>query len=147
VCIFRDQYTPLTATGFSIYGLSRDSGKANTNFKEKQKLPYSLLCDPKATLITAIGLSKEGSKTTRGVFVIDKSGKVLAAQPGSPSGTFEIVEKLVKNGEAADEKDASVPATNGANSAKKEDAAKAEVAAQVADTAERLDSGEKTAAA
>jgi peroxiredoxin Q/BCP len=71
-CLFRDSYTPLTATGFSIYGLSTDSPKANTTFKEKQKLPYELLCDPSSTLIAAIGLKKSPSGTQRGVFVIDK---------------------------------------------------------------------------
>lgn len=139
-CMFRDQYTDLTATGFSIYGLSKDSPKLNTTFKEKQKLPYPLLCDPSATLITAIGLKKAPASTTRGVFVIDKSGKVLAAQPGSPAGTVEIVKKLVGGGTATPKTEA--PAANGVNNANKEDIAQADVAAQVADTAEKLDSNE-----
>lgn len=149
VCLFRDSYTPLTATGFSIYGLSTDSPKANTTFKEKQKLPYSLLCDPKATLISKIGLKKSPSGTQRGVFVVDKSGKVLAAQPGGPAATVEVVKKLVgSSGVGADsEKEEVKPATNGANGASepeasKEDIAKANVAAEVANTAEKLDSNE-----
>ncbi len=81
-CLFRDEYTSLTATGFSIYGLSTDSPKSNTTFKTKQNLPYALLCDPKATLIAAIGMKKSPSGTTRGVFVVDKSGKVEAVGPG-----------------------------------------------------------------
>ena len=72
----------LTATGFSIYGLSTDSPKSNTTFKTKQKLPYTLLCDPKAVLISAIGMKKSPSGTIRGVFVIDKVGKVQAAASG-----------------------------------------------------------------
>ncbi|KAM7207574.1 AhpC-TSA domain containing protein [Naviculisporaceae sp. PSN 640] len=95
-CLFRDRYTPLTASGLSIYGLSTDSPKANTTFKEKQKLPYPLLCDPSASLIGAIGLKKAPKGTTRGVFVIDKSGKVLAAEPGGPDGTVAVVEKIVE---------------------------------------------------
>ncbi|RDL38071.1 AhpC-TSA-domain-containing protein [Venustampulla echinocandica] len=159
-CIFRDQYTPLTSTGFSIYGLSKDSPKANTTFKQKQKLPYPLLCDPSATLISAIGLKKAPAGTTRGVFVIDKSGKVLAAQPGSPTGTVDIVEKLVKSGsstasepsedkEEKPETEAVAPAANGvgAHGPSKDDVAQAEVASQVADTAEKLDSNEETPAA
>lgn len=132
--MFRDQYTPLTATGFSIYGLSKDSPKANTSFKEKQKLPYPLLCDPSATLISAIGLKKAPAGTTRGVFVVDKSGKVLAAEPGGPAATVDVVKKLVGGGAGA------APAANGVNGASKEGVEKAEVAAQVADTAEKLDS-------
>ncbi|KAK0652987.1 thioredoxin-like protein [Cercophora newfieldiana] len=103
VCLFRDSYTPLTASGLAIYGLSADSPKANTTFKEKQKLPYPLLCDPSATLIGAIGLKKAPKGTTRGVFVVDKTGKILAAQPGSPDGTVAVVKKIVESLGAAEE--------------------------------------------
>ncbi|EME44348.1 hypothetical protein DOTSEDRAFT_71998 [Dothistroma septosporum NZE10] len=129
-CLFRDSYEPLTATGLSIYGLSTDSPKSNTTFKTKQKLPYPLLCDIKATLIAAIGFKKAPRGTTRGVFVVDKSGKVLAAEPGGPAPTVEVVKKLVTaaGGDAGAE---------GVRSA--EDRAKAETASEVADTAEKLD--------
>ncbi|KAF5869465.1 putative merozoite capping protein-1 protein [Botrytis fragariae] len=94
VCAFRDSHPTLLLTGYTVYGLSKDSPKSNTTFKTNQKLPYTLLCDTKASLISAIGL-KNAKGTTRGVFVIDKSGKVLAAQAGSPKGTLELVEKLI----------------------------------------------------
>ena len=87
--------------------------------------------------------------------MIDKSGKVLAAEPGSPAGTVEVVEKLVGKGDsaapalvtepvAAEEPKPEVAANgiNGTNGATKEDIAQADVAAQVADTAEKLDSNE-----
>jgi len=135
--LFRDSYTNLTSTGFSIYGLSKDSPKANTTFKTKQNLPYPLLCDPSATLIGAIGLKKAPSGTQRGVFVIDKSGKVLAAEGGGPAATVEVVKKLVAGGATE---------TNGTNGAKAEDISQANVAADVADTAEKLDSKETATA-
>ncbi|TFB07644.1 Peroxiredoxin DOT5 [Trichoderma ghanense] len=96
VCLFRDSYEPLTADGLAIYGLSTDSPKANTTFKEKQKLPYPLLCDPQATLIGAIGLKKQPKGTQRGVFVINKEGKVLVAEPGGPAATADRVKALVE---------------------------------------------------
>ncbi|PTB68572.1 AhpC-TSA-domain-containing protein, partial [Trichoderma citrinoviride] len=96
VCLFRDAYEPLTADGLAIYGLSTDSPKANTTFKEKQKLPYPLLCDPQATLIGAIGLKKQPKGTQRGVFVINKEGKVLVAEPGGPAATADRVKALVE---------------------------------------------------
>lgn len=96
-CLFRDQYSSLTSTGLSIYGLSKDSTKANTNFKTKQKLPYPLLCDPSSTLIKAIGLSKAPSGITRGVFVVDKKGKVLAIQAGGPASTVNVVKNLTES--------------------------------------------------
>jgi len=139
VCLFRDSYTPLTATGFSIYGLSKDSPKANTTFKTKQNLPYPLLCDPSATLIQAIGLNKTGG-ATRGVFVVDKEGKVLASEPGGPAATMEVVKKLVGVGAVPAAAEEKKPESNGVNGATKEDIIQADTAAQVADTAEKLDS-------
>ncbi|KAK1756856.1 peroxiredoxin DOT5 [Echria macrotheca] len=114
-CLFRDAYAPLTATGLAIYGLSTDSPKANTTFQDKQKLPYPLLCDPAATLIAAIGLKKTPKGTTRGVFVVDKSGKVLAAEPGGPEATVAVVKRVVEQlagpgaGEAAAVEEAAAP--------------------------------------
>ncbi|KAI1506955.1 Merozoite capping protein-1 [Pyrenophora tritici-repentis] len=122
--------TPLTATGYSIYGLSSDSPKANTTFKTKQKLPYTLLCDPAQSLISAIGFKKAPKGTTRGVFVVNKEGKVLAAEPGGPAATVEVVKKLVGNKEE-------VPSKK-----QVEDQEMAETADEVADTAAKVDSKE-----
>ncbi|KAM3072303.1 thioredoxin peroxidase dot5 [Clarireedia jacksonii] len=166
VCFFRDSYSSLTVTGYSIFGLSKDSPNDNTKFKTKHELPYPLLCDTSSTLISAIGLKKAPSSTIRGVFVIDKSGKILAAEPGSPAGTLQVVEKLIgsaaaepiteteatekpKAEETTEEKveekpeEAAAPEINGTNGVSKEDAAVADVAADVADTAEKLDSTEE----
>ncbi|KAJ5281356.1 hypothetical protein N7478_006728 [Penicillium angulare] len=103
-CLFRDNYKHLTSTGLTIYGLSADSPKANTTFQTKQKLPYPLLCDPSATLIAAVGLKKAPKGTTRGVFAVDKKGKVLLSESGGPDATVDAVQKLI----------ASVPKVDGA---------------------------------
>ena len=42
-CLFRDSYAPITGASFAVYGLSTDSGKANTTFVNKNSLPYPLL--------------------------------------------------------------------------------------------------------
>ncbi|KAI6714331.1 hypothetical protein PZA11_007822 [Diplocarpon coronariae] len=147
-CLFRDQYEPLTATGFSIFGLSKDSPKANTNFKTKQNLPYPLLCDSNSSLIGAIGLKKAPASTARGVFVVDKSGKVLASEAGGPAATVEVVKRLVASGDAAaaspaasvvaePKSEAPVNGTNGASLGPE-----AESAAHVSETAAKLDSDE-----
>ncbi|KAI1389776.1 AhpC-TSA-domain-containing protein [Hypoxylon trugodes] len=132
-CLFRDSYEPLTKGGLAIYGLSTDSPKANTTFKTKQNLPYSLLCDPSATLIDAIGFKKAPKGTTRGVFAVDKTGKVLLAEPGGPAATVDAVKKLVAESdgvttkeETADEKSEENPAeetkaTNGEAAQEKKD--------------------------
>lgn len=74
--------------------------------------------------------------------MIDKSGKVLAAEPGSPGGTLEVAKKVT-----AAAKPASEPVANGANGATKEDIALAKAADEVADTAEKLDGDEAKPAA
>jgi len=158
-CLFRDSYAPLTSTGLSIYGLSADSPSANTNFKEKQSLPYPLLCDPNFTLISAIGL-KSLKGTARGVFVVDKAGKVLAKEQGGPQATVDVVQGLVGSSgataapavEPETAKEEAKPAANGINGGApaaeptKEDVDKANVAADVADTAEKLDNKGTTVA-
>ncbi|KAM5449628.1 thioredoxin peroxidase dot5 [Microsporum audouinii] len=95
-CAFRDDYTNLTSTGLSIFGLSGDSPKANTTFKTKQKLPYPLLCDPSFKLIGAFGLKKAPKGTVRGVFAVNKEGKVLLRTPGGPEKTLNLVQELIK---------------------------------------------------
>ncbi|KAJ9619650.1 hypothetical protein H2203_008432 [Taxawa tesnikishii (nom. ined.)] len=144
-CLFRDSFEPLTKTGLSIFGLSTDSPKANTTFKTKQKLPYTLLCDPQTSLIAAIGFKKSPKGTQRGVFVVQKDGKVLAAEPGGPAATVEVVKGVVDSmggtdadGEKALEK-AEVRATEAEGDEVESDKKMADTAGEVADTAEKLE--------
>ncbi|KAJ5144119.1 uncharacterized protein N7515_002906 [Penicillium bovifimosum] len=102
-CLFRDNYAHLSSTGLSVYGLSGDSPKANTTFKTKHNLPYTLMCDPNFSLIAAIGLKKSPKGTLRGVFAVNKEGKVLLRQPGGPDATVDAVQKLVALGPALKE--------------------------------------------
>ena len=71
-------------------------------------------------------------KTKRGVFVVDKQGKVLAAEQGGPQPTVDAVKRVVdgmgKNGAAVAKK-----MEEGVKNA--EDKEAAETAAEVADAA------------
>ena len=109
-------------------------------------------------------MKKAPGGTIRGVFVVDKSGKVVAAEPGGPAPTVEVVKKLVEGSgisapvagegvraaeaegpKVTDEPKVEAPAatTNGVNGTEKnKDTALADVAADVADTAEKLDTKE-----
>ncbi|KAI4201887.1 MAG: hypothetical protein LQ350_002934 [Teloschistes chrysophthalmus] len=152
-CLFRDEYISLTSTGYSIFGLSTDSPQSNTTFRAKQGLPFLLLCDPKATLIEAIGMKKAPKGTTRGVFVVSKTGRVEAVEPGGPAATVEVVRKLISDAERANSQAGSntvetqavenipepdnMKAQNGAVAS--DHGSQADVAAEVADTAEKLD--------
>ncbi|KIW05360.1 uncharacterized protein PV09_03876 [Verruconis gallopava] len=123
-CLFRDGHETLTSTGYTIYGLSGDSPKANTTFKTKQKLPYTLLCNPSYSLIGAIGMQdKPAKKTKRGVFALDKSGKVVIAQRGGPQATVDAVKEMVDS------------AVKGDSNKAPEDGAETPGAVQAAETA------------
>lgn len=98
-CLFRDNYSTLTESGLSVYGLSTDSPKSNTTFATKQSLPYPLLCDPSAKLISAIGLKKSPKGTSRGVVVIDKTGKITAWEQGGPQRTVDVVMAVLPKGD------------------------------------------------
>lgn len=71
-CGFRDESAAYTAKGYVVFGASRDTPEAQKAFKEKFKLNYSLLSDPKGEMATAFGF-KPGARST---IVIDKDGKV-----------------------------------------------------------------------
>ncbi|KAL2410329.1 hypothetical protein ABEF95_007514 [Exophiala dermatitidis] len=100
VCLFRDNYDTIRTAGFSVFGLSTDSPKANTTFATKQKLPYQLLCDPGATLTTAIGMKKPGpgKSTARGVVVIEKADgeRVTVWEQAGPAKTLDAVLEHIK---------------------------------------------------
>jgi thioredoxin-dependent peroxiredoxin len=146
----------LIASGLSVYGLSTDSPKSNTNFATKQSLPYSLLCDPSATLISAIGMKKAPKGTTRGVVVINKSGKVTAWEQGGPQRTVDVVMGVLPDGGQVSSPTEPAPESTGAASATEaptveqapqpaaqqgtaEQVKTADTAAEVADSAEKID--------
>ncbi len=136
----------MTATGLSIYGLSRDSPKSNTTFKTNKKLPYTLLCDPAASLIGAIGMKKAPSGTTRGVFAVDKAGKVLAAEAGGPAATVDVIRKLVAEGGPSTDGVTADSETKENEGDKEEEAAPEAITAGGVDDAEASNEGEEMAA-
>lgn len=100
-------------------------------------------------------MKKAPNGTVRGVFIINKIGKILAAEQGSPAGTVAVAKRLVESSggvataptdEPTEETKTGevVPAPNGINGAH-EDGVKTDVAAEVPDTAEKIDSSEAKA--
>ncbi|VEU23181.1 DEKNAAC104208 [Brettanomyces naardenensis] len=92
---FRDEYEELKKLGATVVGLSADSPKAQTKFKEKQSLQYDLLCDPNRELIGALGSKKKGNGTTRSDFIV-VDGVVKEARVGvKPEQSYEgVLQKL-----------------------------------------------------
>jgi len=80
-CNLRDNYKRFQSLGYEILGVSADSAKRQSNFRNKYKFPYPLLADEDKTVINAFevwGLKKFMGRTYNGIhrttFVIDANG-------------------------------------------------------------------------
>lgn len=80
-CNLRDNYEALQKAGYTVLGVSSDSGKSHQKFIEKQQLPFTLLADEDLKVHEAYGTWVEKSMygrkymgTARTTFVIDENG-------------------------------------------------------------------------
>jgi peroxiredoxin Q/BCP len=87
-CEFRDDIRQFGNKGAVVLGISPDTPKAQAGFKEKQNLPFPLLCDVDNTVAQAYGVWKEknmyGKKVMgveRTTFVIDEKGRIAKIFP------------------------------------------------------------------
>ncbi|MRH99714.1 thioredoxin-dependent thiol peroxidase [Kriegella sp. EG-1] len=83
-CNLRDNYGLLIDEGYSILGVSADSQKRQTNFRNKYNFPYPLLADEDHTLLNIFGVwgeKKFMGRTYDGIhrktFVINENGVVI----------------------------------------------------------------------
>jgi len=83
-CGFNDNFEELKGLGYRVFGLSYDSPKSQTNWKNKHKLPYSLLCDTvgKNSLIAQLGAHKNPKSVKRSHFFVAKGGSIIDKQVG-----------------------------------------------------------------
>lgn len=82
-CNLSDNYKVLQEKGYEILGVSADSQKRQTNFKNKYEFPFPLLADEDKTVINAFGvwglkkfMGKEYDGIHRKTFLINESGIV-----------------------------------------------------------------------
>jgi len=82
-CNLTDNYKALQAKGYEILGVSADSEKRQTNFKNKYNFPFPLLADEDKEVINAFGvwglkkfMGKEYDGIHRKTFLIDEDGVV-----------------------------------------------------------------------
>jgi thioredoxin-dependent peroxiredoxin len=83
-CGFRDQFARLEAAGAAVFGISRDTPRAQKKFKDKYGLPYTLLADANQELIQRFELVKQATmygkpvtKVERSTFLIGPDGRLL----------------------------------------------------------------------
>lgn len=82
-CNLRDNYKALQERGYELLGVSADSAKRQTNFKEKYNLPFPLLADEDKKVIKAYGVwgkkknfGKEYEGIHRTTFLINQDGEI-----------------------------------------------------------------------
>ena len=80
-CNLSENYSRFTSLGYDVLGVSADSAKRQSNFKEKYGFPYPLLADDDKSVINAFGvwgpkkfMGKEYDGIHRTTFVIDAYG-------------------------------------------------------------------------
>lgn len=82
-CNLSDNYKELQDKGYSILGVSADTEKKQSNFKNKFNFPYPLLADTEKEVINAFGvwglkkfMGREFDGIHRKTFLIDENGVV-----------------------------------------------------------------------
>ena len=81
---FRDNYKFFRKKNTIIFGVSKDSIRSHTNFKEKFNFPFELISDPDEKICKIFDVIKEKSMygkkymgIERSTFLIDSQGKLI----------------------------------------------------------------------
>ena len=75
-CSLRDSYEVLQQKGVTVIGISRDNVAAQSAFKEKYHLPFTLIADTKGEFTHAFG-QPDKPFASRQAFLIDREGKIV----------------------------------------------------------------------
>lgn len=75
-CSLRDAYAELQDKGVTILGVSTDKPATQKKFKEKFKLPFTLVADTDGKLLKAFGVPSFSGFAARQAFLI-KDGKIV----------------------------------------------------------------------
>ena len=96
-CNLRDNYEALSAAGYNVVGVSKDSAASHRKFIDKYSLPFTLLADTTTDMQQTFGVWAEKSLygrkymgTLRQTFIFDEEGTLV-----------EIIEKVNTKNHAA----------------------------------------------
>ena len=83
-CNLRDNYEALTAAGYNVVGVSKDSAASHRKFIDKYSLPFTLLADTTTDMQQTFGVWAEKSLygrkymgTLRQTFIFDEEGTLV----------------------------------------------------------------------
>ena len=96
-CNLRDHYAELQGEGYALLGVSADTEKKQSNFRNKFKFPFPLLADTNKEVINAFGvwgpkkfMGREYDGIHRKTFLINEDGVVV-----------RVIDKVKTNAHAA----------------------------------------------
>jgi thioredoxin-dependent peroxiredoxin len=99
-CNLRDNYSLLTKNGFKVIGISPDDIRSHQKFKEKFKLPFTLIADPEHKIINKYGVwgekklyGREYLGLHRTTFIVNEKGVIskIFLRPRNKAHAEEIV--------------------------------------------------------
>ncbi|KAA3643560.1 MAG: thioredoxin-dependent thiol peroxidase [Chloroflexi bacterium] len=104
-CNFRDDYSAYQQVGVEILGVSPDTPKSHTKFKQKFDLPFPLLADTEKEVLNAYGawgkkksFGREYDGVLRTTYVIDGEGKIAKVfEKVRPAQHSEAVLDVIKD--------------------------------------------------
>ena len=99
-CGFRDTFQKLQTAGAVVFGISRDTVKAQKKFQEKYDLPYMLLADPDMLLINRYDLLKSKSMYGKLVKGVERTTFVISPDTGEGQRLLHVYSKVKPEGHA-----------------------------------------------
>lgn len=97
-CSLRDEYSKITDAGVQILGVSMDKPEAQKAFKEKYKLPFTLLADPEGKLVKGFGVPMIRLGFSKRESFLVKDGHIVWSDPAVDPATHtaKVLEAVAK---------------------------------------------------
>ncbi len=96
-CSLRDHFADLTSKGVKVFGVSTDSPADQKKFKEKYRLPFSLIADEKKEVLKAFGVSSTMGFASRQAFLMKDAKVVWLDHSASTKQQAEDVLKFLES--------------------------------------------------
>jgi len=85
-CAFRDAFSGYQRLHVTIFGVSRDSNEIHAEFRDRHRLPFSLVSDPSGAIGHAYGVSSPLGMSARVTFLVGPDGRISRVWPDVDPG-------------------------------------------------------------
>lgn len=80
-CAFRDKFSEFKTAGVEVLGVSVDDAASHQNFRQKEKLNFTLLSDTEKKVSKQYGVLNAMGYSSRQTFIISKDGTIKKIYP------------------------------------------------------------------